>query len=159
MTARRPLLLLPALLAAPLLAARCGGAPPPPAVVELSLDAGPDQNPGPDGRPGPLAVRLYQLKAASAFERADWYALAERERATLGEDGAGTEEVVLTPGETRAVTLRLKPDVRFVGATAAFREIDRAGWRAVRPVAASGHTTLVLRTAGTDMTLAPARPI
>lgn len=150
MTKRRAVLLLPALLAA-----RCGAPPPPPpAVLELSLNAGPDQNPGPGGRPAPVAVRLYQLKAAAAFERADWYALAERERATLGEDAAGSEEIVLAPGEVRGITRQLKPGVQFVGVAAGFREIDRAGWRAVQPAAASGPTKLVLRTAGMNVTLA-----
>lgn len=149
MTTRRVVLLLPALLAV-----RCGG-PPPPAVLELSVNAGPDQNPGSSGRPGPVAVRLYQLKASAAFERADWYALTERERATLGDDAAGMEEFVLTPREARSITRQLKPGVQFVGLAAGFREIDRAAWRAVQPVKASGPTKLVLRTAGTNVTLAP----
>lgn len=153
MTTRRVVLLLPAVLAA-----RCGKSPPPPPpppVLELSVHAGPDQNPGPDGKPGPVAVRLYQLRASAAFERADWYVLTEREHATLGDDVASMEEFVLLPGETRTMTRPLKPGVQFVGVAAAFRDIDRASWRGVQPVTPSGTNKLVFRTAGTNVTLAP----
>ena len=149
---RRAVLLLPALLGV----ARCsrGGDPPPPAVLELAISAGADQNPGENGRPASVAVRLYQLKASAAFEGADYYALAEREKATLADDGAGTEEFVLSPGENRTVTRQLKPGVQFVGVVAAFRDVDRAGWRAVQPVAVNGTTKLSLRVAETKIILA-----
>ena len=123
-------------------------------MLELAISAGADQNPAKEGRPASVAVRLYQLKESAAFEAADYYALAEREKATLAEDGAGTEEFVLSPGESRTVTRQLKPGVQFVGVIAAFRDVDRAGWRAVQPVAASGTTKLGLRVAGTKITLA-----
>lgn len=124
-------------------------------MLELSLNAGPDQNPGSDGRPGPVAVRLYQLKASAAFERADWYALTEHERMTLGEDAASVEEFVLLPGEVRNMMRPLKPGVQFVGVTAALRDIDRASWRGMQPVTASGANKLVFRTSGLNVTLAP----
>lgn len=150
MTTRRALLLVA------MLAARCGApSPPPPAVLELSLNAGRDQNPGPDGQPSPVAVRLYQLKASAAFERADWYALTERERMTLGEDAVSVEEFVLLPGETTNMTRPLKSGVQFIGVAAGLRDIDHASWRSVQPVAASGANKLVFRTSGLNVTLAP----
>lgn len=144
------------LLAAPALAllAHCGG-PPPPAVVELRLKAGADQNPDPSGKPVSVATRLYLLNAAGRFQAADVFALVERERATLGEDDAGMEEVVLRPGESREMKLHPKPGVRYLGAAVLFRDIDRARWRAVAPIAASGPTSLTLSISGTQVKLAP----
>lgn len=141
------------------LAARCASPPPPPPpppTLDLTITGGADQNPGPSGTAQPVAVRLIQLNASAKFERADVFALTEREKATLGEDDAGSEEFVIRPGETRAVKHELKKGVQFLGAVVQFRDIDSATWRAFVPVAPSGPTKLALRTAGTTVTLAPA---
>lgn len=135
--------------------AACGPTPPPPAVLDLSIAAGPDQNPDVTGRPAPVAVRVFYLAASAKFERADVFALTEREAATLGADSMGSEEFVLRPGETRAINRMPKSGVQFLGVAVLFRDIDRARWRAVAPVAASGPTKLQLATAGIRVTLAP----
>lgn len=154
MIARRTLF-----LAAPglgLLLTRCGPAPPPPAVVEVHIKAGKDQNPDQGGTPVAVAVRLYSLNARGKFSGADIFALTERERATLAEEGAGSEETVMRPGENRTITLSPKSGVRFLGVAVLFRDIDRAIWRAVAPVAASGLTKLTLTITGNTAKLAPA---
>jgi type VI secretion system VasD/TssJ family lipoprotein len=38
-----------------------------------------------------VAVRLFQLKSNAAFERADVFAVMEREQQTLGADALGSE--------------------------------------------------------------------
>ena len=138
MIGRRPLLLTPALV----LIASCG--PPPPAMVDLTVKASPDLNRNQAGTPLAVAVRLYTLNARARFTSADAYALMERDRAVLGDEGARSEEFVVRPGETRKVTLAPKPDVRFLGVAVLFQDIDRAQWRAIAPIAASGTTRLVL---------------
>lgn len=139
MIARRLLLVGPALLSV----AGCGG-PPAPAVVDLTIKASSDVNPNPAGTPVSVAVRLYSLMGRGRFMSADSYALMDREKATLGDESAGSEEIVLRPGETRKMTLAPKPLVRYLGVAVLFREIDRAQWRAIAPVAASGLTRLAL---------------
>ncbi|WP_158745850.1 type VI secretion system lipoprotein TssJ [Acidisphaera sp. L21] len=153
MTRRRTILLLPALLLT-----RCGPPPPPPPpALKLSILCGADQNPDASGRPSPAAIRLYFLNASAKFERADVFALTERERATLGEDDAGSEEFVLRAGETRMIDRVPKSGVQFLGVTVLFRDIDHATWRAVAPIAASGPTNLELTTAGIVATLQPVK--
>lgn len=159
MTARRPLLRTGLVLAAAVLLARCAPPPPPPAILELVIKAGADQNPDGAGHFAPVAVRLFYLNASARFERADVFALTERERATLAEDSAGSEEFVLRPGETRTVTREPKKGVQMLGTAVLFRDIDHAAWRAVAPVAASGPTRLVLTIAGLKATLAPSSPV
>ncbi|MEA2802094.1 MAG: type secretion system protein VasD [Rhodospirillaceae bacterium] len=139
MIARRLLLVGPALLSV----ASCGG-PPAPAVVELSIRASADVNPNPAGTPVSVAVRLYSLMGRGRFMSADAYALMDREKATLGDESAGSEEVVVRPGETRNMTLAPKPGVRYLGVAVLFREIDRAQWRAIAPIATIGLTRLAL---------------
>ena len=137
MIGRRSLLLTPALG----LIASCG--PPPPPVVDLTVKAGPDLN-SQAGTPLAVAVRLYTLSARARFAAADAYALMERDRAVLGDEGGRSDELVVRPGETRKVTLAPKPDVRFLGVVVLFQDIDRAQWRAIASIAASGTTRLAL---------------
>ena len=42
--------------------------------------------------------------------------------------------MLLRPGETRKLDLTLPPDGKAIGVMAAFRDLDRARWREVRPV-------------------------
>jgi len=148
MTTRRAVL-----AALALLATRCSSSPPPPAVLTLTVIGGPDQNPDASGRPAPVAVRLFELNGTAKFERADVFALTEREQQTLGGDSQGSEEFVLTPGETRNITRELKKGVQFVGVAVLFRDIDQSRWRAEAPVAASGPSKLTLKINGTNATL------
>jgi type VI secretion system protein VasD len=138
MIARRLLLAAPAVT----LIASCG--PPPPAVVDLAIKASPDLNRNQAGTPLSVAVRLYSLNDRARFSTADAYGLMDRENAVLGDERAGSQEIVVRPGETRKVTLTPKPGVHYLGVAVLFHDIDRAQWRAIAPIAASGTTRLVL---------------
>ena len=151
MTSRRSLLLLPAAL----VVARCAPAPKPPAVLTLVITGAADQNPDPAGKPAPVAVRLYQLTTTAKFERSDWTSLTEHEQATLGQDDAGSEEVVISPGQTLTKTIALKPGVQALGVVVLYRDIDHAQWRAEAPVASSGPTKLALNVDKLAVSLKP----
>lgn len=137
----RRLLLLPALAGALLLGA-CAKDPPPPGVIDLAIKAGPDINPGPDGTPAPALVRVYQLASPVKFQNADFFLLFEKEADTLGADLLGREEISVSPGETKTLNQPLKPSATHVGVAAAFRDIDKATWRAVVEVPPHGTTML-----------------
>jgi type VI secretion system protein VasD len=139
---------------AALLIEGCGG-PPAPAVVDVTIRANADINPNPAGTPVSVAVRFYSLNARGRFESADVYSLMQREAQTLGTESTGSEEAVVRPGETRKVTLMPKPGVRFVGIAVLFRDIDRAQWRMVAPIAESGLTKLTISISGTRAALVP----
>jgi type VI secretion system protein VasD len=146
------------LIASVILLARCAAmppVPPPPATLDLLIKAGADQNPDASGAPAPVVVRLYYLAATGRFASADAYALMQRDRATLGDDRVGSEEIVLRPGEAVTVTRDLKPGVQFLGVAVLFRDIDRATWRAVAPVAGNGPTKLVLTLDGLKAAMGP----
>lgn len=86
------------------------------------------------------------------------FALLEREKPTLGADCPASDVVILSPGETKSLTIDAQPGVKLLGAVAVFRDIDHAVWRAVQPIAAHGVTKLALGTDRLTMTLAPAPP-
>jgi type VI secretion system protein VasD len=145
------------LLAFPVLALLwgCAPPPPPPPVLDLQIVAGADQNPDGAGKPAPVAIHLYQLGATAKFERADVFAITEREAATLGSDVLGSEAFVLSPGETRTIGRDLKPTTQFIGIVVLFRDIDRATWRGIAKVEPHGPSALKLTTAGIVAKLAP----
>lgn len=142
-------------LAGLLLLSACGGAapPPPPPVVELTLSAAANVNPDPSGRPAPVLVRIYQLASANKFELADFYQLSNNEAATLGGDLLGRDELILSPGQSRHLTLNMKHDATRLGIAVAFRQIDRAKWRADAAFAPSGPTHITATIAGLNLTL------
>lgn len=102
--------------------------------VSLYFSAAAGLNPGGGGEPAPVRVRLFELKNAAAFERADYFALAERAQATLGADLIDQDEVLLRPGQQMHLRRPLDPATRQVGLVVGYREIDRAQWRSILPV-------------------------
>lgn len=106
-----------------------------PATLKGEMAAGNQVNPDVRKRASPVVVRVFELKASAQFESADFVSLFEREQQVLGPDLVAREEFVLRPGEKRPLEKKLSPETKFIGVMVAFRELERARWRAVIPVA------------------------
>lgn len=151
------------------LEASCGKAPPPPPAApqapvtiaappdapkatpaSMTLAAAADVNPNASGRPSPVVVRIYQLRADSAFAAADFLALFDQEAQTLGPELITRDEYVLAPSEQRTLDISVAPDTRFIGALAAFRDFRSAQWRALVP---ARRGSLSVRVEGTRIVL------
>jgi type VI secretion system protein VasD len=122
----------------------CASAPEP-TLVSGRLQAANDVNPSVSKRPSPLLVRVYELKSATAFNSADFVALFQRDQAELGADLLGREEFMLNPGESRPITKTLAPETRFIGVFAAYRDLERARWRAVVAIEPGKKHNLLVR--------------
>ena len=122
----------------------CASAPKP-TLVSGRLQAAADVNPSVSKRPSPLFVRVYELKSATAFNSADFHALFQRDQAELGADLVGREEIMLNPGESRPITKTLSPETRFIGVFAAYRDLERARWRAVVTIVPGKKNNLMVR--------------
>lgn len=99
----------------------------------MTIAASADTNPDAGGRPSPVVVRIYQLKADTAFMGADFFALFDDEMKVLGAELIGRDEFVMAPAERRSVDVNVSPDARFVGVVAAYRDIRNAQWRVAVP--------------------------
>jgi type VI secretion system protein VasD len=151
MSLRLPLLL--ALLAA---LAGCGAPPPPPpTVVSVTLTAAPDANPAPDGQGAPVVLRVYQLASASAFTGAEFFPLFNQDQTTLGPDLIRRDEMILTPGQTRTLTLTPTDPVKAIGVFAAYRDFQHATWRGTAEVPPHQTTRIMVRAAGDGITVKP----
>lgn len=125
-------LLVPALLVG------CSSTPRPvmPSLLEVRVVASPDANADARGRGTPILVRIYELRSPDVFERADFFALNDKDQAVLSDDLLHREEFLLQPGQTRVVTRKTSNDTRAIGVMAAYRAIDTSTWHATASVEA-----------------------
>lgn len=122
------------------------------ASIEVSAKVNPDSH----RRPSPVLLRFYELKAATAFSQADFVSLYQRDQAELGGDLLGREDYLLQPGERRPLQRKLRAETRFIGALAAFRDIEHARWRALLPVPTARSFQSTIRVAELSLTMGPA---
>ena len=108
----------------------------------LIIAATRDLNPGPGGGANPVQVRVYLLRNPDKFTNVDYFQLADKEQAVLGEDLISRQQYTIRPGETRTIDNPIQPGERFIGITAAYRNIDHATWRAISPSNAVVKATL-----------------
>ncbi len=119
-----------------------------PARLEAQVIASAQVNPDARRRPSPVVVKVFELKAPTLFEQADFVSLFEKDQAVLAAELVSREEFVLRPGETRPIAKALAPETRFIGVMAAFRELERARWRAVVPVVAGKKNVIEIKLDG-----------
>jgi type VI secretion system protein VasD len=135
--------------------AGCASPPPPPIVsnIQLSVAAGADANPDARKRASPVTVRVYALKSSAPFDAADFFSLYEKDTATLGAELVQREEFLLRPGEEKAMPLKFGPEVKAIGVMAAFRDLERARWRAVHVVDVGKSVELKVKLSGSQIGL------
>lgn len=132
--------------------------PPPPTVVNLQIESAAVINPDSSGNASPVMLRIYELRETSGFESADFFALFDREQATLAADLVRKQELLLKPGESKTLTIKPDDDVRAVGFFAAFRQLDTAQWRAVAPVTAHETRSFSVKLETNRLTVQPVEP-
>ncbi|MEQ6885538.1 type VI secretion system lipoprotein TssJ [Salicola sp. Rm-C-2C1-2] len=102
-------------------------------VVDVQVTAGDSLNPDSGDRASPVLVRLYELRKADTFQDAGFEALHGNPEAMLGDELLGVTETMLRPGGDWSTQRALSAETRYIGVTAAFRNIDDARWRVVKP--------------------------
>lgn len=101
----------------------------PPPTLSLEIRAASDANRGPSGKGLPVVVRVYTLKSPGTFTTADFYSLYDKDAEVLGADLIARDEVTLAPGQFVPLERPLDPNASYLGAMAAFRDIDHSHWR------------------------------
>jgi type VI secretion system protein VasD len=104
--------------------------PPPPTALQVDIVAMPNVNPDAFGRPSPVVFRFYELKSLAAFTNADFFALVDKDKDVLAAELVAREEFQLTPGDKRHFERKVQADTRYIGVVAAFRDLEKAQWRA-----------------------------
>jgi type VI secretion system protein VasD len=107
-------------------------------AVKTEITTAADLNPNRSGRPSPVALFMFQLKAAEGFENADYFSLTAAEATVLGGDLIERTQLMLQPGEARPMEAEFDEEARFIGFVAAFRDIENAQWRGLVPLPEKG---------------------
>lgn len=106
--------------------------PPPkasPTTVKVHMIVSGDANPDIDGRPSPIVIRIYELKSLGKFEEADFYKLFENYDSQLGPELVASEQYNLKPSDVSIIKRTLSAETRYIGVSAAFRDINQAIWK------------------------------
>ncbi|WP_186002306.1 type VI secretion system lipoprotein TssJ [Mycobacterium sp. KBS0706] len=124
-----------------------------PGDTTITVDAAPGVNPDASNRPSPILVRIYQLKSGAALEQADYFKLAETPQAVLGDTLISSEQMLLTPGKTRTLSVQFDPAAHQIGVVAGFRDIDRAKWRAVESIDPGDVNEVAIHVGAADISI------
>ncbi|MEW5290584.1 type VI secretion system lipoprotein TssJ [Erwinia papayae] len=95
---------------------------------KISLTAADDININEKGEASPLSISVYGLKAVDNFENSDFFSITDNTNPALKEEVSKIYEGIIKPGEKRKISVSPDKDDIAIGITAAYREIDKAGW-------------------------------
>ena len=127
--------------------------PPEPTVASLTLKATGDVNPNSASQPSPVVVRVYQLTNVTAFQETDFFQLQDSASSALGDELIASDDFILAPGQMVLYQRELPDDVRFLGVTAAFRDLSSGRWRSFYAVPAAKTSLLEAEIAGTEVSM------
>lgn len=118
--------------AASLVPAACSSDPPSQktTALEFGIEADREINLNETGEANPIVLRIYELKALSAFEQAQFFDLLDSDIVKLGPDLVSRKEFELRPGDRKSYTRRAPAEAKHVGILAAYRDLDASTWRA-----------------------------
>ena len=118
--------------------------PPEPTRVIIEFETTGDINPNSEGRASPLYLRIYQLKAYTVFENADFFSLFDKDDQILARELVAKEEILLKPNEKRTVFYEVADDTSAIGLLGLFMDYENDRWKAVAGV--QPNKTTVIRT-------------
>jgi type VI secretion system protein VasD len=142
----------------------CASAPPeptpiPPTQINLQLISQANTNPDASNNPSPVLLRIYELKEQSNFMNADFFALFDKEQATLAADLVHKQEILLTPGQNSALQIDPDASTKLLGFFAAFRNLDNAQWRSVTPLNLHNINDITLTASGNTLVVSVKPPV
>jgi type VI secretion system protein VasD len=129
-----------------------GCAPSGPGVVTVVAQGTAGMNPGPDGADRPLTVQVVQMRSAGAFDGADFFALQDPQ-AALGGEFIKADQIALTPGASKTLTIGLDAGTTVLGVIAGFRDPAGKVFRAKASVSATESVTFSVEVSGSGVKL------
>lgn len=133
--------------------------PPKPTIIMGKIDVSPMANPDGKGNPSPVVFRFYELKTLDGFAKADFDKLYQDDASTLAADLQLREEKIVRPGDQILIAPReVQKDTHFIAAFAAYRDLDRAYWRATFPVPLNMTTSIVVKVGELTVSIVADKP-
>jgi len=105
-----------------------------PLDIKGTLTATSVLNPDISGKYRPVNIKVYYLKSDGAFSQASFTDLYQYTDKVLGDSIVHISSYQLLPGQTIKLLDEAPQGVKFVGVVAAFRHIEGAQWKDIKPV-------------------------
>lgn len=99
--------------------------------ISSKMTAAPNINPDINNTPSPVAISIFELTDAQNFQRADFFALYNNAKASLGNTLLYEKNIVMPPNQSLAVSVPYVKGAHFIGYIAAFRNLHNVTWRAL----------------------------
>ncbi len=77
----------------------------------------------------PVSIRIYQLNQLSAFQEATFRQLWKKDQQVLADTLLATKEITVIPGAELNFKLDRKPETKYIGIIAIFRDPHHSQWR------------------------------
>jgi type VI secretion system protein VasD len=117
------------------LLAGCGTLPEPTSVfVEGSIKASNVLNPDIKGGYRPVNIKIFYLKSAEGFSDASFTDLFKYPDKALGGNILDLRTQQVLPGQKIEISEELPLGLRYIGVLAAYRNLDEATWKDIKPV-------------------------
>ena len=113
-----------------------------PVPYSVTFQVAADVNRDSQNRPAPIALQTFQLKSGNNFSRADYFSLQSKPEDALGAELAGTDRIVLRPGESRTIHYTGGESVRALGIVAGYRKLEKRRWKIVVALPPPASTSL-----------------
>ncbi len=103
--------------------------------LKLTFEVASDINPDDSSRPSPVFVRFYQLKSSTAFDKADFLDIYERDTEIFGGDIVNKQVLKpLLPGVARTESFVLEPGAKMIAVYAEFSQYPGSTYKVIFPV-------------------------
>ncbi len=129
-----------------------------PTTIDAKLTAAAQINPDTRKRPSPVVVRVYELKARTQFDAADFLSLYERDKDVLGSELAVRDEFVLRPGETKDLARQPQPESKFLAVLVGFRDMEKSRPRAIVAIEPNKVNRWTIKVEALTVGITPAEP-
>lgn len=127
-----------------LVSACSGNSTPDPTTASMTVQATDKINPNVGGTASPVVVRIYELKATSTFDTAEFTQLFYDDQATLGGDMLNRQEIEIAPGKTVERNSTVSSETKFLGFIAGYRDLSNATWRGKVPIKSETDNTVLV---------------
>lgn len=117
-----------------------------PVEVAMKINAGERLNASGNGQPLSLVLRVYTLRSAERLKALAYARLSapEGEREALGEDLVAVRELVLIPGKSYTLNLKMPGETSTIGVTGLFRAPYADRWKLAFDARQSADSGIVI---------------
>ncbi|AQT62465.1 type VI secretion system-associated lipoprotein [Cellvibrio sp. PSBB023] len=123
--------------------------------LKLMFETASDINPDENSRPSPVFVRFYQLKSATAFDKADFIDIYERDAEIFGGDIVSKQVLKpLLPDVGRTERFVLEPGTKIIALYAEFSQYPGSTYKVTFPVTENNIIKNKVTVKITDRTIA-----